>query len=347
MMNVKDIKYRLESQWVGVVANLAPHLSPAIDKTGKHTVCPVHGGKDGFRVFRDFARTGGGICNTCGDFPDGLALLQWANSWGFKETLKALNHYLNGSTQNTSKHTIKPITQISNKPNANNQKSIDRVLCQTTSIRGATATYLKNRGLGKLGLHTLNDLKAVESLPYWHDGNKLGSFPVMIGIIRNVAGDIVTLHRTYLSSQGFKANVPAPKKLMPPALSGAASGCAIQLFKPTEQLAITEGIETALAVHLSTGLPVWAAISTTMLEKVQIPPSVEEVFIMADKDLSGAGARSANILASRLIKNHTVRIIEPSPSIPKGEKSIDWLDVYQRETGFNIKPLLMTGGGAS
>ena len=344
MISVKDIKYKLESQWAGVVANLAPHLSPAIDKTGKHTVCPVHGGKDGFRVFRDFARTGGGICNTCGNFPDGLALLQWANSWSFKETLDALNHYLNGSTQNTSKHTIKPITQISNKPSANNQKSIDRALRQTISICGVTATYLKNRGLGKLELNVLNDLKAVESLPYWHDGNKLGSFPAMVGIIRNLAGDLVTLHRTYLSSQGFKAAVPAPKKLMSPALSGAASGCAIQLFKPTKQLAITEGIETALAVHLSTGLPVWAAISTTMLEKVEIPPSVEEVFIMADKDLSGAGERSALKLAKRLTNHHIVRLAIPEQYIPSSEKSIDWLDVYQLETGFKVKPQVLSGG---
>jgi len=344
MMNAREIKLQSIGQWGGLVSNLAPQLSPAIEKTGKHIACPVHGGKDGFRVFKDFARTGGGICNTCGEFSDGLALLQWVNSWSFRVTLDEVNKCLSGSSQSTSKHTIKPMMKINDKPNDKSQKSIDRVLSQTTSIRGVVASYLNNRGLGKLGLHVPNDLKSVESLPYWHDGNNLGSFPAMVGVIRNLAGDVVSLHRTYLNTQGFKANVSAPKKLMSPAIQGATAGCAIQLFKPTKQLAITEGIETALAIYLSTGLPVWAAISTTMLEKVHIPASVEEVFIMADKDLSGAGARSASILASRLIKNHTVRVIEPSPSIPNGEKSIDWLDVYQRETGFNIKPLLMAGG---
>jgi len=343
-MNTSKLKLQSNGQWGGLVSNLAPQLSLAIEKTGKHIACPVHGGKDGFRVFKDFARTGGGICNTCGEFSDGLALLQWANSWSFKETIEAVNQYLNGSAQSTSYHVIKPIIQSSYKPNDKYQKNIESVLSQTTSIKGVTASYLNNRGLGKLGLHVPNDLKSIESLPYWHDGNNLGSFPAMIGVIRNLVGDVVSLHRTYLNAQGFKANVPAPKKLMSPALPGATAGCAIQLFEPTKQLAITEGIETALAVYLSTGLPVWAAISTTMLEKVQIPASVEDVFIMSDKDLSGAGARSAAILASRLIKHHTVRIIEPSPSIPSGEKSIDWLDIYQRETGFNIKPLLMGEG---
>jgi phage/plasmid primase-like uncharacterized protein len=176
-----------------------------------------------------------------------------------------------------------------------------------------------------------SDLKAVESLSYWHDGKQQGSFPAMIGIVRNLAGEIVTLHRTYLTTQGLKANVPTVKKLMSPALSGATSGCAIQLYKPTKKLAITEGIETALAVHLATNLPVWAAISATLLEKIKIPSSVEEVFIMADKDISGAGEHAAMNLAKRLAALHTVKVVLPNRPIPKGHKSIDWLDVYQKE----------------
>tara|TARA_R110001599_G_scaffold350254_1_gene580016 strand:+ start:3048 stop:4070 length:1023 start_codon:yes stop_codon:yes gene_type:complete len=331
MMSAKDAKCRLVGHWAGLFSSLAPQISPAITNTGKHTACPVHGGKDGFRVFKNFPETGGGICNTCGEFSDGIALLQWANDWSFKETLRAINQFLNGSIQSTRNHSMKPIATINSKPNAKSQKNINKVLGQATSIKGVTACYLNNRGLGKLALNAINDLKEVESLPYWQDGRILGAYPSMIGLIRNLAGDVVSLHRTYLNPQGHKANVPSTKKLMSPALSGAASGCTIQLFKPTSQLAIAEGIETALAVHLSTNLPVWAAISATMLEKVQIPASVQEVFIMADKDVSGAGERSANKLAQRLLKedgNITVKICLPPLAIPEGKKSIDWLDIY-------------------
>jgi putative DNA primase/helicase len=339
MMSARELKQKAAGQWAPIVSNCAPQLTRAIEKTGRHVPCPIHGGKDGFRVFKDFNETGGGVCNTCGEFADGLALLQWANGSSFKAALEAVNECLGGSTSKVSTLNRKPRTQRESIPNAKHQQSINSLLNQSIRINWPLAKYLISRGLNEMAGRVPSDLKAVESLPYWHEGKQLGAFPAMIGVIRNLDGDVVSLHRTYLSRRGGKANVPAAKKLMTPALQGQTAGCAIQLYKPTTQLAITEGIETALAVHLGTGLPVWAAISATMLEKVKIPSYVKDVFIMADKDRSGAGARSASILASRLVRNHTVRIIEPSSPIPIGGNSIDWLDVYQREIGFNREPL--------
>ena len=66
----------------------------------------------------------------------------------------------------------------------------------------------------------------------------------------------MTLHRTYLQD-GKKALGQASKKV----LSTGVNGAAIRLFPATDELAVTEGIETALAVHLSTGKPAWAAYS--------------------------------------------------------------------------------------
>ena len=61
----------------------------------------------------------------------------------------------------------------------------------------------------------------------------------------------VTVHRTYVAN-GVKAPVPGVKKL----LSAGVRGAAIRLFEPESELALAEGIETALAVHLRLGLPV-------------------------------------------------------------------------------------------
>ena len=340
-MNSQHIKSQSSGKWFEIIMTLSPHLTPSLKKIGKHAPCPIHGGKDGFRVFNNFAQTGGGICNTCGHFSDGLALLQWANGWSFKEVLNALNQYLGGNIRNTRNIAPKTMTKI--QPNLKHQRSIKELVINTTNLKGVAEYYLKRRGLNILPGQQPNDLKSIDALPYWHDGNCLGPFPAMIGIVRNLAGDMVTLHRTYLNSHGYKANVPAPKKLMPPALPGACAGAAIQLYKPTDQLALTEGIETALAVHLSTGLPVWAAISATMLEKVEVPASVKEVFVMADKDKSGAGERSALKLAKRLTNNHIVRLATPDQVIPSDKKSIDWLDVYQIETGFKVEPQAVVG----
>ena len=47
---------------------------------------------------------------------------------------------------------------------------------------------------------------------------------------------------------------------------GALRGAAVRLYEATDRLAITEGIENALAVRLATGWPTWAATSATLLE---------------------------------------------------------------------------------
>jgi len=342
MINANKIKLQANGNWPAIVFSLAPQLSGAIEKIGKHVPCTVHGGKDGLKLFNDFHITGGAICNTCGAFSDGFSLLQWVNNWSFWDTLKAVNEHLNGSSSYEERshahnlHNSKVRAPIVRTPCVKKKNSIFKTLAQSRNTNISLNNYLHHRGLSALAGCIPADIKTIDSLQYWHEGKSLGTFPAMIGIVKNLAGEIVTLHRTYLSSQGFKAKVPAPKKLMAPPLSGGTTGCSIQLYKPTTQLAITEGIETALAVHLSTGIPVWAAISANLLEKVQIPSSVKEVFIMADKDISGTGEHAAMNLANRLSTYHEVKIVLPEPPIPPGKKSIDWLDIYQVDQEINI-----------
>ena len=50
--------------------------------------CPVHGGKDGFRLFSNYQENGACVCNTCGEFRDGFKTLEWINGWSFFEALK-------------------------------------------------------------------------------------------------------------------------------------------------------------------------------------------------------------------------------------------------------------------
>ena len=70
-----DVRQLAAGRWTEILEAVAPALEPALRRPGRHVPCPVHGGKDGFRLFRDVAQTGGGICNTCGAFHDGFAVL--------------------------------------------------------------------------------------------------------------------------------------------------------------------------------------------------------------------------------------------------------------------------------
>ena len=84
----QQVKEDVRGRWERVLLALAPQLKAALERTGKHVPCPVHGGRDGFRIFPDVAETGGGICNTCGSFANGFALLMWINGWDFGRTIR-------------------------------------------------------------------------------------------------------------------------------------------------------------------------------------------------------------------------------------------------------------------
>ncbi len=86
--------------WDVILRALCPEIdSRAFDKPGRHTKCPVHGvagrGGDGFKFFRkDFQDSGGGMCNTCGTYPDGFSLLMWVKNYGFADAVADVGDYL-------------------------------------------------------------------------------------------------------------------------------------------------------------------------------------------------------------------------------------------------------------
>jgi putative DNA primase/helicase len=72
---------RCRGQRPEILRSIAPALVPALNRAPRHGSCPNHGGKDGFRFFKDYKETGGAICNTCGPFPTGFRLLEYHHGW--------------------------------------------------------------------------------------------------------------------------------------------------------------------------------------------------------------------------------------------------------------------------
>jgi hypothetical protein len=156
-------------------------------------------------------------------------------------------------------------------------------------------------------------------LAYHHPDGPRTDHPAMVARVDNAHGQNVSLHRTYLTGEGYKAAVPIVKKLMPPVLPGATRGGAIRLYPAGETLAVTEGIETALAVRLATGLPVWVALCAGGMAQLMVPPEVRLVVICADHDV--AGLKGAKALARRLLaEQRRVKILTPATP------GADWAD---------------------
>lgn len=127
----------------------------------------------------------------------------------------------------------------------------------------------------------------------WH-GLTATRHPALVALVEG--GNGFAVHRTYLRADGSGKAALAPAKMM---LGGAAGG-AVRLAQGTGPLVVAEGIETALS--LASGLlrgpaTVWAALSTSGIRGLRLPPDPGRLTIASDGDTAGRDA--ANALAAR------------------------------------------------
>lgn len=330
---------KASGNWGAIFEELAPPLAEALASPGEHVSCPVHGGQDGFRLFDHFNETGRGICNTCGPKNSGFAMLAWVRNYGFGDAVREVAQWLEKEGMRTEPRPVRQayVPRPKVEP-AIAFKRIAEVWKGSLPIKSSVAeAYLVNRGIWKANVPAT--LRVHPGLRYVHSKKKefLGTFPCLLAPIRDKDNTLVSLHRIFLSPDGKKAPVPDAKKMMSPCKE--LRGSAIRLFPADgDTLGVTEGIETALAVHSITRMPVWSCISATLLELVDIPAHVKRVVVWADLDISERGLQAANTLADRLEKQGIIcEICLPSEVIPEGEKGVDWLDVLNKR-GLNGFP---------
>ena len=288
-----DVRQFAAGRWTDILGAIAPALTPALSRLGRHVPCPVHGGTDGFRLFRDVDETGGGVCNTCGTFHDGFALLMWVNRWYFPDALRAVAHELGMMADRVSEP--RRVGTPSPRPKERDRESViealNRVWQQALDPADRRAAplraYLANRGLS---------------------GVKLD-------------GEVVRFHPALGYWQSNSGNEPE------------LVGGSIRLFAAGPTLGVAEGIETALAVHLRTGMPVWSALSAGLLARLEPPAETSLVVVWADRDRSGAGEEAAMTLRERLQRQGiSVAMHLPPGPIPARAKGIDWADVWCNRT---------------
>lgn len=328
--------------WAHIFEDLAPELAEALSVPGEHVPCPVHGGQNGFRLFPHFNETGRGYCNTCGPKNSGPSLLAWVKNYPLSRSVKEVAAWLEKNKGTIHERPLRPeyVPKPKIDPLVARAKLLDVWHSSVPLVGTPAETYLVHRGIWRENLPST--LRAHPGLPYYHLKDKkteyLGTFPCLLAPIINRKNEVASLHRIFLSHDGkSKAPVPDAKKMMSPA--HPLQGAAIRLHNPYDGiLGVAEGIETALAVHAITRLPMWSCVSATLLELVDIPPSVRHVVIWADLDVSQRGIQAAEALAKRVEANGmTCEICLPFEEIPEGSKGVDWLDVL-RTRGINGFP---------
>lgn len=339
-MESKDVKFAARGRWGGILNALAPKLQPALERVGHHVSCPIHGGKDGYRVFSDVDESGGSVCNTCGVHPDGIATLMWVTGMDFKEVLRSVSDYLQLGVARTP--TVRRTIIRQDRSEDDEEKSrqaLNRVWSESIPLAHRDAEparlYLARRGIA---IRQPETLRLHPSLAYYQERKKVGTFPVILAMVQGPDGEAITIHRTYLTMDGHKAPVKSPKKLMRFPKQRKLTGGAIRLVEHGEVLALAEGLETALAVIECMRMPVWCTVNSHLLENFVPPSGVRQILVFADKDRPsvqhprGHGQEAAKQLVQRLWEmGIQASAIVPAGDIPVGQKSLDWLDILNRD----------------
>lgn len=184
-------------------------------------------------------------------------------------------------------------------------------------------TYFASRGLHPDPWP--HDLRYHPSLSNFTTNRK---HPAMIAAVRDVAGDVVAAHQTFLTPEGRKISGEDVKARL---FLGAMKGGAIRLAPATDRVALCEGIEDALSIIQSTDWPCWATGSASNIP--DLPETIKEVLLCPDND--PAGIRAAHKAAARYTaEGRKVRVALP----PHGAK--DWNEALQKEKATSAKAAL-------
>jgi putative DNA primase/helicase len=282
-LRADDIHARIGSAWPAILAQLGiPEESLRLKKAGP---CPACGGRDRF-TFDNRKLRGDFICRGCGA-GDGFELLERVHRWTFAEARRRVLETAGLSGDETQRQTERKALRaaVASTPTiaipSARVRSLARSACAVADCPDAVA-YLETRGLWPLPAGCT--LRAHVGMDYWHERQQLGRFPGLVAEVRDLAGELATVHATYLSS-GRKLVDHEPRKLLS-ALTGR-EGCAVRLMPETDVLGIAEGIETALSAAVLDSAPVWAALNTSLLAKFEPPAGVTTLRIYADRDAPG------------------------------------------------------------
>ncbi|MBX9878852.1 MAG: toprim domain-containing protein [Candidatus Obscuribacterales bacterium] len=320
-LDFKEVKQVANGHWLQILTSLG---MPSHLLRRKHGPCPCCGGKDRFR-FDNKNDDGTFFCSHCGA-GDGFKLLALYRGIEITYSLNLVADYLGLSGKPCLP--AMPISRAVNVGTSNRQANgeqlriLNRFWSEARSVASGDPIH---KYLTKTRELKLDDIPAClryhPELDYFDGDNCLGTFPSMLALVMSSDNQPVCLHRTYLTLDGQKAPVAKPKKLMKPIYEGATRGGAIRLQEASESLGIAEGIETALACHITTGLPVWSTVSAGGMASLEVPETVKQVMIFADHDMNNVGLAAAQKLATRLLYAHKkVKLLLP----PRA--GTDWFD---------------------
>lgn len=311
---------RSDFDWVSVLK----HAGAEKYLTGKNGPCPFCGGTDRFQFS---LKKVAWFCRGCpeGGGPPSDFLKRFMGYTSFQQLADHIRRFYGiegAGTRSVPRPAVPPSPKA---PRMDPERSLARMLAlwaATQSVRDGDPVdrYLRHRIPGIKAIPM--EIRIHPGLEYWDAPADPAGRPVLVGrfpamVVRGFdpSGNLVQLHKTFLTSEGGKAAVKHPKKTD----VGVGSNCfAFRLGDPVgDTLGVAEGIETALAAHLLAGHQVWPCHSSSILANFVLPVElrgkIKKVVIYADSDeiKNGrkAGSAAAAALAARLRQDRVRSLI--------------------------------------
>jgi putative DNA primase/helicase len=284
---------------------------PSSYLTGKHSPCPMCGGKDRFR-FIDTNGHGTYICSQCGG-GNGFTLIQKWKGVDWHDALGLVRPLVDSI----------PAKKIA--PVASDWTRGRKEVSSPWERRWRSETWAKGT---RLRADDLVGKYLVRRCRFIPDTRELRTIvaedgAIMVARFRAPDDSSATLHLTSINTAGERLE----RKLAP---GPVPDGGAVRLMPIDERkvLGIAEGIETALSASVLFHVPVWSALNAGGVSKWQVPAGVQEVMVFADNDQNKVGQRHAETLRLRCDEQG----LKVSVHIPEKTGS-DWNDVHNETKG--------------
>lgn len=286
--------------------------------------CIWCGGDDRFRVWPNHPEGPRAWCRQCERGGDAIDIIRELHQLDFPEALAYLDRDSGGVTPAiSSADMIARTTRAAEDRQREDREAIADARATwdgTASARDTLASkYLSTRAI------EIPIPSAIRYAPALRHPFDKTDHPALVGgVTETDSSTLIGVMRIYVRTDGTgKADTEKPKLMQ-----GRPVGGSVHLAPVGPVLAISEGIETGLSFMQLSGLPVWAALSTTGITRLILPPLplATEVVIAADSDTKDPhknpgmeAARKAAMLWTA--EGRTVRIVPPL------DGRNDWSDV--------------------
>lgn len=301
--------------------------------------CPFHGEKS--PSFHCEDSKGRYFCFGCGAKGDHFTFLQEYVGLSFKEAVQALGGdvSVNPDPERAAERKREREAQIA-QAEAEKQLSDDeradiaaQIFAKGVGLADTPAEkYLLDRGIPAQKF-PLTKFRFVERLSM--SDALVGDYMGLVGAVTDVNGNIRAIWRVFINADGTPRRNSSGQKVK--LGLGPAAGCAVRLSSTKSgEIAVCEGMETAFGVKALTNnrIPVWAALSTSGMQNLELPSWVKRVRIYADGDMArfNEGKKVSLMMppgrmaAVKLAGRCREQGIEPIISEPP--QGSDWLDVW-------------------